>query len=114
MSSLINLISQYGKDTFILPILCLVSIVVTILIYLFLSDRKFTKYILGIILLVLAIIDGIYSYTIFTTPKGLVSAWIGVILASCGFVGVCTGFIIDIIDSIKRSYETYGKEDGKK
>ncbi|MDO4593851.1 MAG: hypothetical protein Q4B52_00605 [Tissierellia bacterium] len=113
MSGLINLVSDHGEDLIILPLMALISLIVCILLHLFFDENKIIKYIPGIILIIASIIVSIYALSIFTTPKGLDFAWVAIFIAVSGIVGVITGFIIDLIGSIIKSYNEYEKESKK-
>lgn len=112
MSGMINLISQYLPKLFILPILCLILIVASIGLYFLYKDKKIIKYIPCLIIGVIALIIGIYSLGIFTSDKGLNTAWVAVFLGSSALCGLLTCFIIDLIVSIKKNYKDLEK--GKK
>lgn len=102
MSGLINLISEYSSRLSILPILVLMNAIITIIIH-FINRKKILKFLPSLIIGIAALVVGIYSITIFNTPMGLNTAWIAVFLGSAALVGVCVGFIIDLIISIKRN-----------
>lgn len=100
MSGLINLISEFSSSLFILPILVLMNVIITIIIY-FINNRKILKYLPSIIIGVVSILVGIYSIAIFTSPMGLNTAWIAIFLMTTTIVGIATGFIIDLFISIR-------------
>ena len=102
MTGLVNIINQYSSKLSILPIIVVMNIIISLLIY-FLTRKKFPKFIPSIIMGVLSIIIGIYSLSIFTTARGLDLSWIAVFLATAAFVGLFTCFIIDLILSIKKN-----------
>ncbi|WP_297281145.1 hypothetical protein [uncultured Anaerococcus sp.] len=104
MTGLINIINQYSSKLSILPIIVVMNIIISLLIY-FLTRKKFPKFIPSIIMGVLSIIIGIYSISIFTTARGLNLSWIAVFLATAAFVGLFTCFIVDLILSIKKNYD---------
>lgn len=104
MTGLINIINQYSSKLSILPIIVVMNIIISLLIY-FLTKKKFPKFIPSIIMGVLALIIGIYSLSIFTTARGLDLSWIAVFLATAAIVGLFTCFIVDLILSIKRNNE---------
>lgn len=101
MSGLINLISEYSSRLAILPILVLMNVIITIIIH-FINRKKILKFLPSLIIGIAALVIGIYSITIFNTPMGLNTAWIAVFLGSAALVGLCVGFIIDLITSIKK------------
>lgn len=101
MSGLINLISEFSSSLFILPILVLMNVIITIIIY-FINDKKVLKYLPSIIIGVISILIGIYSIIIFTTPRGLNTSWIAIFLMTTAIVGIVTGFIIDLFVSLRR------------
>lgn len=100
MSGLINLISEFSSSLFILPILVLMNVIITIIIY-FINNRKILKYLPSIIIGLVSILVGIYSIAIFTSPMGLNTAWIAIFLMTTAVVGIATGFIIDLFISIR-------------
>lgn len=100
MSGLINLISEHSSGLLILPILALINAAITVVIY-YLNSKKIVKYLPSLAIGALALLIGIYSLATFTSPMGLNTAWIAVFLASTAIVGLCVGFIIDLIDSLK-------------
>lgn len=102
MSGLINLISEYSSRLAILPILVLMNAIITIIIH-FINRKKILKFLPSLIIGIAALVVGIYSITIFNTPMGLNTAWIAVFLGSAALVGICVGFIIDLIVSMKRN-----------
>ena len=103
MSGIINLISEYSSRLAILPILALMNVIITVIIH-FINKRKILKFLPSIIIGIVALIIGIYSISIFNSPRGLNTAWISVFLASAALVGICVGFIIDLIISIRKNY----------
>lgn len=102
MAGLINLITQYSSKLSILPVVVVMNIIITILIY-FLSKRKIVKFFPSFGLGIIALLLGIYSFNIFTTPRGLDLSWIAVFLGTSALVGLFVCFIIDLIDSIKNT-----------
>ena len=102
MSGIINLISEYSSRLAILPILALMNVIITVIIH-FINKRKILKFLPSIIIGIVALIIGIYSISIFNSPMGLNTAWISVFLASAALVGICVGFIIDLITSIRKN-----------
>ncbi len=102
MSGLINLISEYSSRLAILPILVLMNVIITVIIH-FINSKKILKFLPSLIIGIVALIVGIYSITIFNSPLGLNTAWIAVFLASTALVGICVGFIIDLILSIRKN-----------
>lgn len=100
MSGLINLISEYSSRLAILPVLAMMNAIITIIIY-FINSKKILKFIPSFIIGIVALIVGIYSITIFNSPMGLNTAWIAVFLGSSSLVGICVGFTIDLITSVK-------------
>lgn len=112
MTGLINLISQHLEQLFILPILCIILIITSIGLFFFNKERKIIKYIPSLVIGGIGLIIGIYSLGIFTTDRGLNTAWIAVFLGSSALCGLFTCFIIDLIMSIKRNYRELEK--GKK
>ena len=102
MSGIINLISEYSSRLAILPILALMNVIITVIIH-FINKRKILKFLPSIIIGIVALIIGIYSISIFNSPMGLNTAWIAVFLASAALVGICVGFIIDLITSIRKN-----------
>lgn len=103
MSGLINLISEYSSRLAILPILAIMSAIITVIIHYINNSRKILKFLPSLIIGIFALLIGIYAITKFNTPMGLNMAWIAVFLASSALVGICVGFIIDLIVSIKRT-----------
>lgn len=114
MSGIINLISEYSSRLAILPILALMNVIITVIIH-FINKRKILKFLPSIIIGIVALIIGIYSISIFNSPMGLNTAWIAVFLASAALVGICVGFIIDLIISIRKNmgHEVDSKEKPK-
>lgn len=102
MSGLINLISEYSSRLAILPILVLMNVIITVIIH-FINSKKILKFLPSLIIGIVALIVGIYSIAIFNSPLGLNTAWIAVFLASTALVGICVGFIIDLILSIRKN-----------
>lgn len=102
MSGLINLISEYSSRLAILPILVLMNVIITIIIH-FINKKKILKFLPSLIIGIAALVVGIYSITIFNTPMGLNTAWIAVFLGSAALVGICVGFIIDFLMSIRKN-----------
>lgn len=102
MSGLINLLSEYSSRLAILPILVLMNVIITIIIY-FINRKKILKFLPSLIIGIVALVVGIYSITIFNTPMGLNTAWIAVFLGSAALVGICLCFIIDLIASIRQN-----------
>lgn len=112
MSGLINLISQDLSKLFILPILCIILVGASIALFYFYKEKKIIKYIPSLVIGVIALIIGIYSIGIFTSDKGLNTAWVAVFLGTSALCGLLTCFIIDLVLSIKRNYRDLEK--GKK
>lgn len=106
MSGMINLISQELPNLTILPILSLIMVVASIIIYYFYKERKIVKYIPSLIVGGIGIIIGIYAISIFTKPRGLNIAWIAVFLGASAICGILTCFIIDLVNSIKSDYKS--------
>ena len=102
MSGILNLISEYYSRLAILLILALMNVIITVIIH-FINKRKILKFLPSIIIGIVALIIGIYSISIFNSPMGLNTAWIAVFLASAALVGICVGFIIDLITSIRKN-----------
>lgn len=109
MSGLINLISQELSKLYVLPILCVILIGASLGLYYFYRDRKIIKYIPSLVIGVIGLIIGIYSLGIFTSDKGLNTAWVAVFLGSSALCGLLTCFIIDLILSIKKNYKDLEK-----
>lgn len=107
MSGLINLISEYSSRLAILPILVLMNVIITIIIH-FINKKKILKFLPSLIIGIAALVVGIYSITIFNTPMGLNTAWIAVFLGSAALVGICVGFIIDLMISIRKNMGLVG------
>ncbi|MDD7306372.1 MAG: hypothetical protein PUG67_07260 [Peptoniphilaceae bacterium] len=109
MSGLINLISQNLAKLFVLPILCLILIGASLVLFYFYKNKRIVKYIPSLVIGLIGLAIGIYSLGIFTTDKGLNTAWVAVFLGSSAFCGILTSFIIDLIISIKRNYKDLEK-----
>lgn len=109
MTGLINLISENMSKLTIIPILAFLIIIATLVIFYYFRERKIVKYIPSLIIGVIALVIGIYSITIFTDKKGLNIAWIAVFLGTTALCGVLTGFVIDLVNSIRKSYKKIEK-----
>lgn len=107
MSGLINLISEYSSRLAILPILALMNVIITIIIH-YINSKKILKYLPSLIIGVAALIIGFYSISIFNTPMGLNTSWIAIFLGATSLVGICVGFIIDLMTSIKLNMKFNG------
>lgn len=102
MSGLINLISEYSSRLAILPILALMNVIITVIIH-FINKKKILKFLPSLIIGIAALVIGIYSVSIFNSPMGLNTAWIAVFLGTAALVGICVGFIIDLLTSIRKN-----------
>jgi hypothetical protein len=115
MTGLLNLISKHLSELIILPILAGIIIVLTIVLYLYFKEKKIVKYLPSLITGVVALLIGIYSIGIFTSEKGLDTAWIAVFLGTSALAGLLVSFIIDLVNSIKTNYQQIEKaNNGKK
>lgn len=109
MSGLINLISQEFPKLVVLPILSVILIGASIGLYYFYREKKIVKYIPSLIMGVIGLIIGIYSLAVFTSDRGLNTAWIAVFLGTSAICGLLTCFIIDLINSIRKNYNDLEK-----
>lgn len=101
MTGLINLISEYSSRLAILPILSVMNIIITIIIYK-IDPRRIVKYIPSLVIGAISLLVGIYSISIFTSTRGLNTAWIAVFLATTALVGICTSLVIDLYASLRK------------
>lgn len=113
MTGLINLISEYSSRLAILPILAVINIIITVIIH-FINNKKILKYLPSIIIGLASLGIGIYSVSIFSSPRGLNTAWIAVFLATSALVGIFTGLIIDLLISLGKNLEYERKNTNKK
>ena len=113
MTGLINLISEYSSRLAILPILVVMNIIITVIIH-FINNKKILKYLPSIIIGLASLVIGLYSVSIFSSPRGLNTAWIAVFLASSALVGIFTGLIIDLLISLGKNLDYERKTTNKK
>lgn len=109
MSGLINLISQELSKLFILPILSVIMIITSVGLYYFYQEKKIIKYIPSMIIGIIGLVIGLYSLKIFTTPKGLNTAWVAIFLGFSALIGILTCFIVDLVISIRKNYNELEK-----
>ena len=102
MTGLINIINQYSSKLNILPIIVVMTIIISVLIH-FLTNKKLPKFIPSLIMGIGSVILLIYSLARFTKPRGLDLTWIAVFLGTSALVGIFVCLIIDLIVSIKES-----------
>ncbi|MDO5047408.1 MAG: hypothetical protein Q4D88_02525 [Anaerococcus sp.] len=103
MAGLINLLSQYSSRLLLLPIVSLIIVGISIMLY-FINDRKIVKFIPSLGIGILALVLGIIAIFNFTSNFGLNLAWIAVFLGTGALIGIITCFIIDLVDSIRNNY----------
>lgn len=99
MRSILQLISKYGSANSIIPILVIASIVVTILLYSFIKNKKM-KYYVNLIIFVFGLILFINGYIFLLSSTGLVLLKLGTEIITFGLVGILFAFILDILDSL--------------
>ncbi|MFM1536316.1 hypothetical protein ABGF25_06620 [Helcococcus ovis] len=99
MRSILKLISKYGSANSIIPILVIVSIVATILIYSFIKNKKI-KYYINLAIFVVGIILFINGYIFLLNSTGLALLKLGTEVITFGIVGIMFAFILDILDSL--------------
>lgn len=99
MRSILKLISKYGSTNSIIPILVIFSIVVTILIYSFIKNKKM-KYYINLAIFVLGIILFVNGYIFLLNSTGLALLKLGTEAITFGMVGIMFALILDILDSL--------------
>lgn len=102
MTGLINLINQHQAKLSILPIIVVITIIITVLMN-FLASKKIVKYIPSLALILGGLLLMIYSLSIFTTRRGINLTWIATFIGASGLVGLFTAFIIDLINSLMQN-----------
>lgn len=108
MTGLINLVVDNFSSIILLPILTLIVIAITIFVSKTAEDKN-KKFYPSIALGILSIVLAIFSYINFTNDIGLNVAFISISLATAAIVGILTGVIINLLDSVRIDYEEYNK-----
>ncbi|MFM1515368.1 hypothetical protein ABGF49_03630 [Helcococcus ovis] len=99
MRSILKLISKYGSSNSIIPILVIVSIIATILVYSFIKNKKM-KYYINLAIFIVGVILFINGYIFLLNTTGLAMLKIGSEVITFGIVGIMFAFILDILDSL--------------
>ena len=111
MKSILDLIKDYSGANSLVPIVAVVAIIVTVIIYTTLKNKKLSYGLSLVIILVGAIII-IIGYKNILLKAGLKIVSLGILVGSYGAISLITNMILSVFDSMGYNFKSLSK--GKK
>lgn len=115
MRSLFELISKYRAEVIEIPFIALAGLILALFIYLFFNKRKWIKYVVGGIVIIVGLVFFIQGYFEILNETGLDFIAMATKILVFGFMVIFVSAILDLIDSFARSFlRSKGKKINKK
>ncbi len=100
MKSLFKIIADYKSSLVSIPVMAVIAIALTLVVYMFFNKKRIYKYLMGFAAVILGFIFLLQGYRLIIEPVGLSLINKAVLLEVFGWVNIFFALILDIFDSI--------------
>jgi asparagine N-glycosylation enzyme membrane subunit Stt3 len=102
MASILGIIQQYKGDLVLFPIVSVLLIVLTLILFLLAYQYRKLKYFPGIIAIVAGTVIGLLAFKTMEGKTALNMLWLGICLFTGGWIALGTAWIASLIDSLQK------------